>query len=94
MSDNKAEIEMFAAGGAVMCLPAVALSALWWPSGNNVEGKNSSCALCDVCICFSERCACCHCGVEFADVVMAFLLNVRSKYLGLTVGHVGKSSLR
>lgn len=58
MSDNKAEIEMFAAGSAVMCLPAVALSALWWPSGNHVEGKNSSCALHDVRILFSARCGC------------------------------------
>lgn len=52
MSDNKAKIEIFAAGGAVMCLPAVALRALWWPSGNHVEGKNSSCALHDICLFF------------------------------------------
>lgn len=49
---------MFAAGGAVMCLPSVAVSALRWPTGNNAEGTNSSCTLNDVCTRFNVRCAC------------------------------------
>lgn len=40
---------MFAAGGAVMCLPSVALSALRWPTRNNAGGTNSSCTPNDVC---------------------------------------------